>query len=124
MEKLDLLQKRNKVVDPNRRTGTHQNCHPANTVRRCHWLNGTSVHDKEISLHLIRRCGVCNTRIIAITRNVNTIPVQTNQPPVDNQEQFRSDLGYTGQPRSHLLMAAADPTAATVKGSTTSRGNQ
>jgi hypothetical protein len=27
----------------------------------------------------------------------NTIPVQTIQPPVDYQEQFHSDLGYTGQ---------------------------
>src|ERR1700747_918940 len=38
--------------------------------------------------------------------------------------QSRNDLGYTGRPRSHLLIAAADATAATVKGSTASRGNQ
>lgn len=54
----------------------------------------------------------------------NTIPLKTIQAPIYYQEQFRSDLGYTGQPRSHLLMAAVDPTAAAVKGSTTSRGNQ
>ena len=34
---------------------------------------------------------------------------------VDDPAQSRSDLGYTGQPGSHLLIAAADPTAAAVK---------
>ena len=35
-----------------------------------------------------------------------------------------SGLGYSGQPRFHLLSVAADPTATAVKGSTTTRGNQ
>ena len=28
--------KKKRVVEPNRKSGAHQNCHPANTVRRCH----------------------------------------------------------------------------------------
>ena len=38
--------------------------------------------------------------------------------------QILTSMTDTGQPRSHLLIAASDPTAITVKGSTTSGGNQ
>jgi hypothetical protein len=37
---------RKQVVEPNGKDA-HQNCHPANTVRRGHLLNGFSMHDKE-----------------------------------------------------------------------------
>src|ERR1700720_3649517 len=74
-------------------------------------------------------CRVCTHWALALSHQASC-PAEIRRsdiyerPPVDYQEQFRSDLGYTGQPRSHLLIAAADPTATAVKGSTTIKGNQ